>query len=267
MQRRAAAMYVGLLLVIAVGSIAFISAAEAPDERLDAAEYEVDEDGTFSHEGQTYTVTSIGEFSATVTWEEPGVAQEATISNNTVISSEGTEYRLRFATPTAQEITLRETFPEHDLETQDRDGETYVELEENGTIRLVPEEEYLRTEFGPREERTIAIGEGFYRDAVNATVTVESISQAGVAVSWTGPAERATTVANGDPLDLGDTTFGVNFIGTSTLQLTTDVAAWEDHEEALSTWQERSLGFWGIGVLAAVAAVVLGGMAMLPQRR
>lgn len=267
MQRRAAAMYVALFVIIAVGSIGFITAAEPPSEELDEFDYQLEPDDTFVLGDTEYTLTGIDSFSATVVWSEPDQPQASTITNESRIESDGTEFRVEI--PSGEDpssVTLVETYPDHDLETTEIDGVTYVIVGEEDP-QLVSEDQYLLDEFGPRERRELRVDESFVWDQAGTSVTVDAISETGVDVSWVGPMNLTRTIPRGEPVQLGGTTVAANFIGTEYIQLTTDIEAFQEHQDKLQTWDERFLGFWGIGVLSLIAAILIGGLSYLPRRR
>lgn len=268
MQRRAAAMYVLFFLVIAVGALGFINLVDAPDESMDEFDFQLVEGSTASIDETEYTVSRIDAFSATMRFTVPDAAVTETIANESILNSTGVEYRVEL--PPVEDptwIILHETYPDHGLETTEIDGVTYVQVEENDEITLIPEDQYLEEQFGPRERLNLSIGDSFVWDERDATVTIESITATGVDVSYIGPEERSLTLVRGETTEIAGTTYGVNFVGDDTIQLTTDIDAWDSHLDALDTWDERYLGFWGIGVLSILAAILIGGLSYLPRRR
>lgn len=268
MQRRAAAMYVLFFVLIAVGSFAIVNSAEAPDPAMDEFDHQLTVDDTITIDGTTYTLTRIDVFSATFEWTQPEAEQVGTIGNESEIELEGTEYAVEIDPGDEPEgVTLLEQYPEHDLETVEIDGVTHVVIEEDNETSVVPEEEYLEDEHGPRERLELGVDDSFVWDDANASVTIDGISPTSVTVSWVGPMNRSITVQSGQPTEIGQTTYVANFVGTEYIQLTTDVEAYEEHRDEIDTHEERSQGFWGITVLSLLAAVLLGGLAYLPRRR
>lgn len=268
MQRRAAAMYVIFFVLIAVGSFAVVNVAEAPDPAMDQSDHQLTVDDSVTIDGTTYNLTRIDVFSATFEWTQPEAEQTGTITNESTIESDGVEYLLEIdAGDEPDGVTLIEQYPEHDLETVEIDGVTYVVIEENNDTRIVPEEEYLADEHGPRERLELTVGDSLVWDDANASVTIDDISSASVTVSWVGPMERSITVQSGQPTEIGQTTYVANFVGTEYIQLTTDVEAYETHRDEIDTFDERYQGFWGITVLSLLTAILIGGLSFLPQRR
>lgn len=268
MQRRAAAVYVLLFLVIAVGALVFINVVDGPSESLDEVDYELSVDDTVTIDGTTYEVTNLGEFSATLTFTVDEDDRATTLRADTLINvSEPNEYRLEI--PDVEEpenATLVETFPDHDLDTVEHDGVTYVVLEPG---EFMEEQAYLEEEFGPRDEIFLTVGDSFqyYVEDVDtvAEVTVDAITAEGIDISWTGPSVNRIVLPRNAVSSIGDTDFGVNFVGDR-IQLTSDVDAFDEHLEAHDTWDERYQGFWGVGVLGILAALLIGGLSFLPRR-
>lgn len=94
MQRRAAAIYIALFLVIGAGAYAYTGVAEKPHVELDAPTYETGDQLTV--DGRTYAVNAIAESGgggeATIvgnlTWTDPDATYTAEIENNTTVSSQ-----------------------------------------------------------------------------------------------------------------------------------------------------------------------------------
>ncbi len=268
MQRRTAAMYVVFFIVIAVGAIAFINVVEAPSPSMDEFDYQLEVDDNVTIGDRTYQVTRIDVFSMTLAWTEDEVEQSDRIANESTIESDGVEYRVEIEPgEEPEQFVLHETFPEHELDTVEHGGVTYVVIEENDEIRFVREDEYLLEEYGPRDQIELTVGDTFLWDVAEVSVTVDEITPDGVDVSWVGPEEQTRTIQSGEPTEIGDTTYIANFVGTDFVQLTTDIEAYEAHADALDTYAERNLGFWGVGVLSFLTAVLIGGLSFLPRRR
>ncbi|MFP4590916.1 MAG: hypothetical protein ACLFMX_04630 [Halobacteriales archaeon] len=270
MQRRVAALYVGLFLVIAVGAIAFISAAEAPDPAMDEYDHQAGVDDTFEIDGVTYTVASAGDVSASIEWSVESLEQTGTWLNESEVESENSTYRVEI--PDEEEpsgVVLQELFPEHDLETTEVNDTTYVIIEEDDEVELVPEDEYLLDTYGQRERLELEVGDAVEWDDVDTAVTVDEITPRNVQVQWTGPANLSQTLTHGATDQIGDSDREMvpNVVDGEYLQLTADVDAYEAHAERLATFDERHQGFWGVGVMSAIGAVLIGGLSFLPRRR
>lgn len=106
MQRRAAAIYVALFLVIGAGAYAYTGVAEKPHVELDAPTYESGDELTV--DGRTYTVNAIaetggggggghgggggGSIVGNLTWTDPDATYTAEIANNTTVSSQAVSW-------------------------------------------------------------------------------------------------------------------------------------------------------------------------------
>lgn len=264
-------MYVLFFLVIAVGALAFITLVDGPAEAMDDADYELRQGSTITLEGTEYEVTRIGEFTATMTYTVEEAEHSDTLESGDLVNITGTDYRVEI--PDVDEpanFTLVETYPEHDLDTtEDPDGNTLVYIEEDDA--WIPEEEYLEETYGPRERIELVTGDTFDFIPEEAdspiTATVGDITSAGVEISWIGPAEQSVMLQRNAINNLGGVDYGTIFVGEESFQLTTDIGAFEAHLDAHEVWEERYLGFWGIGVLGVLAAVLIGGLSYLPRRR
>ncbi len=271
MQRRAAAMYVLLFLVVAVSALVFINMVDGPSDTLDEADYDLGVDDTVTVDGTDYQVSSIDQFSATLEYVIEEDDRTTTLSDGAIINVSRVEYRVEIPDVDEPEnITLVETFPEHDLDTFELDGETYVIIDAEED-EFMEETAYLEQEFGPRDRIVLVEGDTFdYEDQemdVVVDATVDSISSAGVGISWVGPSSNSLILPRNAVSTIGNTDFGVNFVGEDMIQLSSDIEAFNDHIDALDTWDERYQGFWGIGVLGIIAAILLTGLSYLPRRR
>lgn len=264
-------MYVLFFLIIAVGSLAFINLVDGPSAEMEAVEFDLTvEDNETIIEGTAYDVTRIDAFSATLAYTVEDAEQSDTLAAGDVIVIDETEYRVEIPDEAEPDrFSLVETPPEHDLPTfEDDDGNVWVVPEDEDPLL---EEEYIEREYGPRDRIELGVGGTFSFDAgemgVVVTVTVEAITETGVDISWTGPEERTLVLSRNAVTTIGGVDYGVVFVGDDRIQLTTDIDAFEDHLVALDTWEERHQGFWAVGVLAAIAAVLIGGLSYLPRRR
>lgn len=270
MQRRAAAMYVLLFLVIAVGALGFINLTDGPSETIENPDYEVPQGETVTIDGVEYELSTFSEFTGQLTYLIESAEQTVTYAEDDLINVSGTEYRV--VLPDGEGIptnaTLVETYPEHDLNTtEDNDGNTLVQLEDGSWIL---EETYLEQEYGARDE--IEVTESDTIDFIPADsnisyeATVSGFTTTGVTFDWVGPTEDTVLLQRDSVNEIGSTEFGAVFIDQEYLQLTSDLDAFEAHLDAHDTWEERYQGFWGVGVLSVIGAVLIGALSYLPRR-
>jgi hypothetical protein len=95
MQRRAAAAYVTLLVVIAAGAFAMSATASPPDISVDA-DHELQENQSITRGGTSYTVASLNESapSASLEWSEGN--ESTTLEEGTNVTLGGTNYTSHF---------------------------------------------------------------------------------------------------------------------------------------------------------------------------
>ncbi len=84
MQRRAAAVYFVLFVVVSAGAYAYVGMADRP--QVDLAGESYTEGNTFTAGDRTYTVSSIGDGSGELTWTDPDATETTTLESNSTIS-------------------------------------------------------------------------------------------------------------------------------------------------------------------------------------
>lgn len=261
-------MYVAFFVVIGISALLFINVVQGPADAMDDPDYDLALDDNVTIDGTEYTLGSVSVATASLNYMEDEVDQTQTLEADAAFNVSGVEYRLEVPDTDAPEnVTLVETFPEHDLPTtEDDEGRTLVRVEVDGQQQWLLEEEYLTDQHGERDRIELAPGDTFELDDVNATATVDAIRSNGITVSYAGPGELQVIMQDGDTVEIDGTTYGVHIVGEDRVQLQSDVDAFENHLDALDLWTERHQGFWGVGVLSIFAAVLLGGLSMLPRR-
>lgn len=267
MQRRAAAAYVAVFLLVAAGSYGLIATAQQP--QIDLAQSEVDHEvtqgGTLTVGDTTYTVDSIEASDGTVA---ASLAYNATVEktrdlqNGSVVERDDANWTV--VIPNESDVStfrLVENFTV-DRPTVTQDGTTYVVIEDEGNNRtLVPQDEYLRQKYG--EPRTQEFTEG---DAWNDTRTVSNVTRERARLSWEAVEPQSTSAAEGANVTLGDTTYVAHFPNNGTLQLTTNYEAYQKDEQAIADFRDRKNGLWMVSILSGIAAVVLLALAYLPTK-
>ena len=138
------------------------------------------------------------------------------------------------------------------------DGRKYVVYRDNGTTR--PLDSYL-----PAPERK-AFDEGDTFTYQSREVTVGNVSGDGVPVEWQAPREHTVTATEGDNVTLNGQRFVAHFPDSGTLELSSDIAAYQHEIEVVDTFEERINGLWGVSLLSALAAIVLLGLSYMPSR-
>lgn len=277
MQRRAAAVYTALFLVIAVGAFAFAGAAQEPAITIEDPEYNLSEGDEFEINGTTYTVASVGmteagggghgggggaHLEATIEWNvtEEGGEEWTTGPDNAVEYNDG-EYEVVIENATdVSAFTLRE-MPGDDVTVYtDDDGNRVVEVEQDGETRIVPIEEYQGL-----QRFNFSEGDPIQYDGQDATV--DNVSNGSVQITWTQEATEDVALAEGDTTDqIGDRTFVAHFPTDSAVMLTTDVEAYTQQADQQSFFHDRTDGLLMISFLSGATGFVLLGMAYLPRR-
>ena len=135
MQRRAAAAYTALFLVIAVVAGGILVTAETPEITVDDPDYELQEGDDFEHDGNTYTLNETADGEATFEVFEPEHEYSDTWANGTMIEFEEAMYLVSLDPPTVTlgeitEIDGEEVDPEEMDEEEADDEEAEADDEE-----------------------------------------------------------------------------------------------------------------------------------------
>ncbi|WP_435186120.1 hypothetical protein [Halobellus sp. EA9] len=281
MQRRAAAIYAALFIVIGAASYSLIATAQAPHVEFENPEYELAQGDQFRVGGQTYTVSSIsssqqggghGTAATTVIQGELQYTNESarytvTWGNNTTQEFDGQQWRVlveNASDPT--EFTLREDINESAILAEDPDasselvtqnGTQYVVLNES---ELVPAAEY----FPEPETRSYAEGDTLQYEG-NAT-SVDAVTTSGVTLAWNAPRTNSISVGNNANVTLSGETYLAHFPGDSTLQLTQNFESYRRQNAEIQRFTLHKNGLWGVSIISFLTVVFLVGFAYLPSR-
>lgn len=260
MRQRAAAIYVVFFLVVAAGAYAVIGAAEQPTISLDDPDYTLSENDSFRVDDQEYTVTSVSAGEAEAEWTNESAIQSETWDNEAAVELEGESYVVVIPNESdPSSFTLREE-QEVDQETTERDGTEYVVVEEGDNVTLVPRDEYLP------EPETREFSEGDTFDFNGNQTTVEDVSESSAELQWQAPQTNTVRLQEGEASNLGGQSFVPHFPDDSTLQLTSDIDAYEQQIADIGEFDERIRGLWGVIVVSLTAAILMVLFAFLPAR-
>ncbi|MFB6309102.1 MAG: hypothetical protein ABEH35_07210 [Haloarculaceae archaeon] len=281
MQRRAAAIYAALFLVIGAASYSLIATAQAPHVEFENPAYELAEGDQFQVGGQTYTVSSIstseqggGHGTAATTviqgelrYTNQSARYTATWENNTTQEFDGQQWRVlveNASDPT--EFTLREDINETAILADDPDASSEM-VTQNGTqyvvingSRLVPADEY----FPEPETRTYAEGDTLQYQG-NAT-TVDAVTTGSVTLAWNAPRTITISVSQNANVTLGGETYLAHFADESTLQLTQNFESYRQQNAEIARFTLHKNGLWGVSITSFLTTVFLIGFAYLPSR-
>jgi hypothetical protein len=186
MQRRAAAIYAALFLLIAAGSYVMIGVAQEPAITVENPDHDLSEGDTVDIDGRTYTVETINpnvnqdERDATLTWTNASERQTATIENN----SEVPAVNVTWPGQTARtEATLA-------------NGSTY---EFNGSESPVVAEDETFTVARENQSEAFGIGDTVpYRGNLS---TVTAIGDRNVTLAWGNPYNVTTQTTSNDTFE------------------------------------------------------------------
>lgn len=284
MQRRAAAIYVALFIVIGAASYTLVATAETPHIEFQNPEYELSTNDTFEAGSQTYTVTEITAQmeggghggastlarSGTIEYTNQSAEYTATWENNSTVNVEQTNWTV--VTPddeNATQFTLREDIDESAILQEDPDaanemvtynGSPHVVVREDGTERLVPADEY----FPDPQTRTLNQGDSFQYEG-NET-TVDAVTAEAVEVSWNAPRTNSIEASDDGNVTLGDQQYLAHFPDNETMQLTQNYESYRAQSQEIEEFHNRESGLWGVSILSFLTAVLMVGLAYMPSR-
>jgi hypothetical protein len=274
MQRRAAAAYIVLFLVLAAGAYATLGSAHAPTVSIQNPDAELRNGGTVTVGDREYTVTNVaasesegdghgggGEttYEATFAWTNDSARFSETWAAGDEVDYGNATYTVVLANVSDPEtVTLRGQLGE--VPTYERDGTTYVVVNESdGREESVPLEEYEGVERIELSEGESITYDG--NDATVATVTNESVT-----VAWIASETTEVSVEQHGNVTLNDETYLAHFPNGNQVQLTQDFQSFEQQEHRISTFHERMNGLRGVIILSAIAIFLLAALAFLPVR-
>jgi len=277
MQRRAAAVYFVLFVLVGAGAYGFIQVGMSqPTVDLDGQSYAEGDELTVGD--RTYTVDTIeteeGEVAqyageADLVWFNESNRETATLENGSTVTYQGEEYSVvtgegSFTLVAEQNVSaILAEDPDVEDETVTRDGEEFVVYREDQSIE--PLSEYL-----PEPERIeFSVGEDFEYAAEEVTATIDGVSADGVALSWAAPGEETVTVSAGANTTLNGVEYFAHFPSENRVQIlraNQHYGTYVGELGAIEYWDERKNGVWGIVILSFITGVVLVATAYLPVK-
>lgn len=288
MQRRAAAIYVALFLVIGAGSYSLIATAHEPTISFQNPDYALQQNDTFSVGNQQYTVTTItaemsgggghggGQPELTrsgeITWLNESARHTATLENNSTAKVDNTTYLVLVSNQTggSNQFTLREEInqtqvlqndSQADNQTVMRNGESYVIVEdESGNASLVPADQY----FGEPETRQYSQGDSLVYDGNQSTV--KTVDNSSVTLAWTKAQNETVELNDEGNVTLHNETYLAYFPSNDTVYLTQNFQHYNEQSHEIEEFHTERNGLWGVFALCIVSAVLLAAIAYLPSR-
>ncbi|WP_144906154.1 hypothetical protein [Halobellus captivus] len=267
MQRRAAAIYVALFIVIGAASYSLIATAQTPTVEFDSPEYELAQDDQLQVGDRTYTVSSVSGTTGELQYTEESSEYTETWENDSTQTVDDQEWRVLVDSgddPSGftlqeeiNETAILQDDPDASEETVEQNGTRYVVLNDS---ELVPADEYFP------EPETRSYAEGDTLDYEGNTTTVDSVATDAVQLSWAAPRTNTITAENEANVTLGEETYLAYFPDESTMQLTQDFENYNRQTAEIDRVQTQTNGLWGVSILSFLAAVFMIGFAYLPSR-
>ena len=266
MQRRAAAIYVALFVLIGAASYSLIATAQQPTVEFDDPARELSQGDQLDAGGQTYTVASVSETGGELQYTEESATYSVTWESDSTQTVGDEEWRVVVEGDDPSEVTLREEInqtailaedPDASAETVEQNGTRYVVLNNS---QLVPAAEY----FPEPETRTYA--EGDTLDYQGNTTTVDSVTADAAELTWTAPRTNTMAVDHAANVTIGDQTYFAYVPDGSTIQLIDDYSSYQRQTTAIDQFQTYRNGLWGVSIVSLLTAVFMIGFAYLPSR-
>lgn len=285
MQRRAAAAYVALFLVIAAASYGVIATTQNPAASVSAeeAEYTLTAGSQIEVDGRTYNVTEISaeessdggghgggggvEYAGTLTWTNESAVQTATWEANTTITygSDNTTYRVLIANvsnPTS--VQLRPEPPDDANPRFVNDTQVVdVDIDDDGFVeRGVPIGRYLSQ---VENRSNVTIGSSA---TINGTQRqVASLTNESVTFEWTAPEDNEIELGQAALVELRGTEYLVYFEDGETAYLdANDSTEYYQRKADHDAMRKRMNGFWAVTIISSISAGGMVGLAFLPRR-
>jgi hypothetical protein len=282
MQRRAAAVYLVLFVVLAGGAYAYIEVgATQPQISIDGPTYE--QGDTLSVDGRTYTVTGLsaesGESgisrSGELTWFNESNMETAELENDSTIEFRDDQYTVSIANG-SNISSFRVTESQNvsaiiandsnvtGIVQDDDSNERFVRYT-NGSTQLLSE--YLP----PVETVNFSTGETFPYTQENSTIdtTVASVSSSAATLEWNNPANETVGLEDGGNVTLNGQTYFAHFESNSSVQILPAgqyYGEYQSDQADIQAYDERINGLWGIVLLSLVATIILVAAAYLPNK-
>lgn len=287
MQRRAAAVYFVLFLVLGAGAYGFMQVGmSAPTVQFEDATTYTQGD-TLTVSGTTYTVTKVeskvehgghgGGTSVTYTGEltrlNESNIETATVANGSTVPFRDGSYTVRIADGSnVSSFTLVEERNVSAIVANDPDANTTVTDDETGErfVRYqngstIPMSEYLP----PADTATRSVGDEFFYAEKNVSTTVDAVSQGEVTLAWNAPANESVQFREGQNITLAGQQFFGHFPSENSVQVLSAEENYGQYQETLDAidyFHERKNGVWGIVIVSLLAAIVLISAAYMPNK-
>ncbi len=286
MQRRAAAIYFALFVVIGAGAFGFIQVGTTQPE-VDLGTEIYTEGDSFSVGGQSYSISNLslgaagtegeGTNQLTLSWTNDSVRATASLANDSTTTYQGEEYTVvienrsdvsSFSLREVQNVTaILSNDPAVEDEVATVGDREYAVRRSNDS--LIPLSEYL-----PEPETLGPFAEGetydYTADGTNVTATIQSVTPSAATLTWQTSEDRTNEgITEGTNVTLAGTEYFVHFVGGSGAQIAPTDQYLDEYQQQLAVednWYERIAGLWGIVIVSFMAAVLLLGAAYMPVK-
>lgn len=287
MQRRWAAIYAAFFVIMAAGAYSVIALADQPDIQIDGPTY--GNNSNFSVGGQEYQVRGLGtqqsggggggghgggggggpSFTGSLVWTNTSWQFQAELQNNSTVAYRGGQYRVLIPnTSNPKQFTLNQKFNvsqrlQNDPAVYNKpvtiEDKRHVVYRANNSTR--PLKQYLPA---PQSE-TVSEGDQFQYKG-NQT-TVDNVSTDTVVLVWTGSKTIKESLKEGKNITLADgNQYVVHFKSAQKVQISPNVAAYQNELRLQHAFGERMSGFWMVVYISSLAAILIVGLAYLPVR-
>ena len=288
MQRRAAAVYFVLFVLIGAGALGFVQVgmSEPTVQFPDVPEHAPND--TITVDERTYTVANVtvvtadggdhgGEGGETVrgnlVWTNDSARSTATLEDGATTTYRGTEYNVGLDNETGQ-VTLTAVQNVSALIATDpavedtrlvQNGTAYVRYVENGSLQL------LSTYLPDPDRVSFSVGDDYRypTDAGNVTTTVSSVTADTATLSWTTSVTNRVPLEEGANVTLNGQQHFVHFPDEEHVQVLPNDEHYGSYQSQLTEidyFAERRNGVWGIVILSFLAGLVLLGTAYMPVK-
>jgi sorbitol-specific phosphotransferase system component IIA len=284
MQRRAAAAYFVLFVLIGAGAFGFMQVGMSQPQ-VELGGDSLAQGDTFTVDDRTYTVDTVGteegeggtNFVGEISWFNDSARGSATVENDSEIALQDSEYQLVIpngtdvSTFTLTEIRNVTALLANDPAVEDtlavQNDREFVVFRENGSLQPLDE-------YAPPETREIGVGDELAYvsdDDGNVTATVDTVTPAEVALSWPAPANQTISLSEGTNLSLGPggESYFVHFVDDSAVKILPNEEYYSSYSTQLADidyYEERQNGMWGIIILSVLASILLLAAAYLPVK-
>lgn len=285
MQRRWAAIYFAFFVVTAAGAYSVIALADQPEVQIQGPTY--GNNTNFSTGGQQYQVTGLKaqessgggghgggggggtSFTGKLVWTNKSAQFTATLQNNSTVTYRNTQYRVVIPNRSnPNRFTLTETFNVSQLLKNDSavynkpvtiNGTKHVVYRSNNST--VPVDQYLPA------PRTRAFSEGDRMQFKGNRTTVKNVTTGSAVLAWTGTKKNTITLEEGKNITLADgNQYVVHFKSAKKVQISPNVAAYQNDLQRQHAFSERMNGFWMVLYFSILAAILIAALAYMPVR-